>query len=43
MSGRWLEERGFSIGGNVYVEVGEGRLILTNDDARFAELTESRA
>ncbi|HEU4889245.1 MAG TPA: hypothetical protein VFV49_15265 [Thermoanaerobaculia bacterium] len=22
MSGRWLEERGFSIGGNVYVEVG---------------------
>lgn len=43
MSGHWLEEHGFSIGGNVYVEAGEGRLILTNDDARSADLMESRA
>lgn len=42
MSGHWLEEHGFSIGGNVYVEAGEGRLILTNDDARSADLMESR-
>jgi hypothetical protein len=43
MSGHWLEEHGFSIGGNGYVEGGEGRLILTNDDARSADLMESRA
>jgi len=43
MSGRWLEEHGLSIGGNVYVEAKEGRLILTNDDARSADLMESRA
>lgn len=29
-----------SIGGNIYVEAGEDRLILTNDDARFADLME---
>ena len=43
MSGHWLEERGFSIGENVYVEAEEGRLILTSDAARFAELSGSRA
>ena len=43
MSGHWLEEHGFRIGGNVYVEAGEGRLILTNDDTRSADLMESRA
>lgn len=42
MSGRWLEERGFSIGETVYVEAEEGRLILTNDTARSADLMESR-
>jgi hypothetical protein len=40
MAGRWVDERGFSIGGNS-TSSGEGRLILTNDDARFAELMES--
>jgi hypothetical protein len=43
MSGHWLEEHGFRIGGNVYVEAREGRLILTKDDARSADLMESRA
>ncbi len=43
MSGHWLEEHGFSIGGNVHVEAREGRLILTNDDARSADLMEPRA
>lgn len=43
MSGHWLEEHGFSIGGSVYVEAGEGRLILTNAAARSADRMESRA
>jgi hypothetical protein len=43
MSGHWLEQRGFRAGGNVYVEAEKGRLILTTDAARFADLSESRA
>ena len=30
LSGRWLEERGFTIGSNVVVQVADGRVILTN-------------
>ena len=37
MSGHWLEQRGFQIGGNVYVEAEQGRLILTVDPACFAD------
>jgi hypothetical protein len=38
MSGHWLEEHGFSIAGDVYIEAGEGRLILTNYKTHMAEL-----
>src|SRR3954452_1553892 len=30
MSGRWLAEHAFEIGGNVYVTAEQGRVILTN-------------
>ena len=38
LSGRWLEQRGFGIGIQVYVEAAEGRLILTNYKTHMAEL-----
>lgn len=38
LSGRWLEQRGFGVGAQVYVEAGEGRLILTNYKTPMAEL-----
>jgi hypothetical protein len=37
MSGRWLEEHGFPIGGSVHVTVEQGRVVLTNDAAAVAE------
>lgn len=44
LSGRWLEESGFTIGSSVAVQVADGRLILTNaatveaeDEARVAQ------
>jgi hypothetical protein len=37
MSGHWLEQRGFQIGGNVYVEAEQGRLILSTDPGCFAD------
>jgi hypothetical protein len=37
MSGHWLEQRGFQIGGNVYVEAEQGRLILTTAPGCFAD------
>jgi hypothetical protein len=38
LSGRWLEQRGFGVGVQVYVEAAEGRLILTNYKTHMAEL-----
>jgi toxic protein SymE len=29
LSGRWLEEAGFRIGGKIRVEVGRGKLVIT--------------
>jgi hypothetical protein len=43
MSGRWLEKHGFSIDGDVYMEAGEGRLVLTNYATNMAEVLEPRA
>lgn len=43
MSGRRLEQRGFQIGENVYVEAEHGRLILTTEPGRFSDVWESRA
>jgi hypothetical protein len=42
MSGRWLEERGFEIGG-VYVTAEQGRVILTNDAVAMAEASRDLA
>ncbi|WP_408273947.1 SymE family type I addiction module toxin [Paraburkholderia nemoris] len=30
LSGRWLEEAGFQIGGRIRVEVGRGKLVITS-------------
>ena len=38
MSGRWLEEHGFEIEGEVYVEASQGRLILTNYATHMAKV-----
>ena len=35
MCGRWLEEHGFQIGGNVHITVEQGRVVLTNDAPRW--------
>lgn len=32
LSGRWLEERGFTIGATIAVHIEEGRLVLTNPE-----------
>jgi toxic protein SymE len=37
ISGRWLEENGFTIGSSVAVHVADGRLILTNAATVAAE------
>lgn len=43
MSGRWLAEHGFEIGGNVYVTAEQGRVILTNDAAATADASQALA
>lgn len=43
MSGRWLEEHGFRIGGSVHITVEQGRVVLTNNAAAVAEASRDLA
>ena len=41
LSGHWLEKHGFNIEGEVYIDVEEGRLILTNYATHITKIWES--
>jgi hypothetical protein len=43
MSVSWLEEHGFGVEAEVYVEASQGRLILTNYATHMAKVLESLA